>query len=199
MLYLVLPEPDGDGEGDVLDFLQQNSLTQDKNGLSEFANRFRTEFSAKLSTFEDNQDNKNFSELARGFLTASAKGVEKIKSIQGKVSFLFVRGSMMGVNIFDDQVYFTPYLPKTEDKQCPQFTIESKAPLGRSIERAINGMSNDAAWVFNRSHALAVAFRLWQVCGERQVDLAGLNDIPAWLLANDPLMPAASPAHPPPV
>jgi hypothetical protein len=189
MLYLVLPDERGQEDSVPRQFLISNTLATDLGHLEQFDSKFRSEFIEKVGTFRENSDNRNVSELVRSPLIEAASRLKQIETLQsiephsvvGRIGFLFVRGTMMGVNIFDERIYYTPYLPKIEDKDCPKFTIESHSPLGRSIDRAIEGMGREGIWVFTRSHALAIAFRFWQVCKERDVRLKSLADIPSWL------------------
>ena len=192
MIYLMLPEPDDDKKEAFLEFLEKYNLQDDAKKAEEFFERFEKEFAAKLDTFEQNPENRNFLDFAKPYFVKSVETIKKysdvpeieIRKLISKIGFVFVRGTLMAVNVIDEEMYYSPYLPTLEDRDCPKLTIGTQSPLGRQIDRAVEGMARDGIWVLKRSDALAIAFRLWSACRNKKVPLDALSEIPVWLSAN---------------
>ncbi len=180
-LYLILPE---NSSHDATKFLSNNKLDANEGELQRYTKWLHGELEERTKSYEANHENVSFSELLRPFVGNQTGDGESTGTLvqNPKVGFLFSPDTMMAVNIFDDIVYFTPYLPLTEDKDCPKLTIESYSALGATINQVISGTRRKAISATSRTHVLAIAYRFWRECSrQKEANLKGLPDVPRWL------------------
>src|SRR4051794_9006488 len=128
---------------------------------------------------KDNQ-NQKFSDA----LALALKG-DRNGHASSKFTLSFCRGTIVGANIFDNRLLLVPYLPNTEDKDCPQFEIETNRALGASVDRAITNMSVDSVTVTEKHGMIGMGYRLWARCQrpETRAQIDGLPGIPVWLVS----------------
>jgi hypothetical protein len=122
-LYLMLPPESATAEGggfeQVKSFLEQKSLVYKSEQLRVFHDNFVTIFARPRSAnYLRSPENSNSCRT----LAAALQGSES-EPLPKKFSVVFCRGSILSATVFDDTVFLVPYLPNTEDKDCPQFEI----------------------------------------------------------------------------
>jgi hypothetical protein len=175
LLYLALPDSQEEHEH-VVEFLARHNIQEDAEAASRFVTWFRAEFNERSANYGHDIENQSFSTLVSLSLPSNAAELNR-----KKLWIVFSVGTMMGVNIFDNRVHYTPYVPRIEDKDCPQFILRGNSPLATSVERSIDVMAREGIMLCSRSHALAMAFRLWRACQRNRAPLRALAEVPAWL------------------
>ncbi len=181
-LYLMLPEgPNAEPEFDqVAKFLDEQHLPYQRENLKVFHEKFTKTFAGpRYANYAKDAQNLKFSQT----LASSIKAHEA-EPLRKKFSVIFCRGTILAADVFDNRVLLVPYLPGTDDKDCPQFEIGANSELGASLDRAIGSVSAAGVWITTKPQLIGIAFRLWARCQqpENKEEIRGLPGIPAWLL-----------------
>ena len=177
MLYLTLPE----GGTDPGEFFERQDIFPKLSNPAEFeafAAAFEEEMKGHIETYMSIKSNREFTAEFRKTVNPTTTAPT---SSEVKLRVMFATGSMMGVSMFDTRIIYVPYLPGVEDRDCPEFTVNTGTTLGASLERSLSAMESTAIGTKKRSHVLVMASRLWDTCKRRNAPLRELSDVPAWL------------------
>lgn len=150
-------------------------LDVDDEIYSGFRKGFKALFKEELADFSTSSENK---EIAKKFYNK-------------QIEIFMWPGLVFGANIFARSMYFVPYIPTFEDKDCPMFEIFPQSDMGRNLMRSVESIAGATQGERNgdiiRAEKLAsseaiihAAFRLWDRL--QRTDDRRYGSLPAWMM-----------------
>ncbi|MEA2841587.1 MAG: hypothetical protein QOF41_2917 [Methylobacteriaceae bacterium] len=175
MLYVILPDSD---DLSPRDFLAQHEMDYDPGDLRRFEEQFRSSLAGKVAL----ELNTALSDSIKRNVSVSANNTSLQQAGKtGKLRVVFTRDSLMGLNVIDDEISYSPYLPGLEDKDCPEFVVGRQTLLGSSLEKSAAALEENGISVTSKSAMIALAFLLKRECSRRHVDVLSMSNVPRWL------------------